>query len=74
AETHLVFPKSASVERLRQVRETIAAERDQRLQSQQSARVPPSPAPPPSLPSASSAGSASATAVPTPAPAAMPFI
>ncbi|RXN34451.1 peptide-N(4)-(N-acetyl-beta-glucosaminyl)asparagine amidase [Labeo rohita] len=74
AETHLVFPKSASVERLRQVRETIAAERDQRLQSQQSARVPPSPVPPPSLPSSSSAGSASATAVPTPAPASVPFM
>ncbi|KTF75149.1 hypothetical protein cypCar_00040856 [Cyprinus carpio] len=80
AETHLVFPKSASVERLRQVRETIAAERDQRLgaskaaSSQQSARVPPSAAPP-TLPSASSAGSASASAaaVPTPAPAALPF-
>ncbi|XP_016136860.1 peptide-N(4)-(N-acetyl-beta-glucosaminyl)asparagine amidase-like [Sinocyclocheilus grahami] len=73
AETHLVFPKSASVERLRQVRETIAAERDQRLgaskaaSSQQSARVPPSPPPPP-LPSASSS-----SAVPTPAPAALPF-
>ncbi|XP_026145753.1 peptide-N(4)-(N-acetyl-beta-glucosaminyl)asparagine amidase-like [Carassius auratus] len=79
AETHLVFPKSASVERLRQVRETIAAERDQRLgaskaaSSQQSARVPPSP-PPQALPSASSAGSASSSsAVPTPAPAALPF-
>ncbi|XP_052388749.1 peptide-N(4)-(N-acetyl-beta-glucosaminyl)asparagine amidase isoform X1 [Carassius gibelio] len=79
AETHLVFPKSASVERLKQVRETIASERDQRLgaskaaSSQQSARVPPSPAPPPP-PSASSAGSASAAAaIPTPAPAALPF-
>ncbi|KAM4539534.1 peptide-N(4)-(N-acetyl-beta-glucosaminyl)asparagine amidase isoform 2-T2 [Odontesthes bonariensis] len=32
AETHLVFPKSASVEKLRLIRESIAAERDQRLQ------------------------------------------
>ncbi|XP_069051182.1 peptide-N(4)-(N-acetyl-beta-glucosaminyl)asparagine amidase isoform X2 [Lepisosteus oculatus] len=31
AETHLVFPKSASVEQLRRIRETIAAERDMRL-------------------------------------------
>ncbi|KAJ8335197.1 hypothetical protein SKAU_G00408360 [Synaphobranchus kaupii] len=31
AETHLVFPPSASVEKLRRIRETIAAERDQRL-------------------------------------------
>ncbi|XP_036423576.1 peptide-N(4)-(N-acetyl-beta-glucosaminyl)asparagine amidase [Colossoma macropomum] len=31
AETHLVFPKSASVDQLRRVRESIAAERDQRL-------------------------------------------
>ncbi|RVE66659.1 hypothetical protein OJAV_G00109890 [Oryzias javanicus] len=31
AETHLVFPKAASVEQLRLVRESIAAERDQRL-------------------------------------------
>lgn len=31
AETHLVFPKSASVDQLRRIRESIAAERDQRL-------------------------------------------
>lgn len=31
AETHLVFPKSASVDQLRRMRESIAAERDQRL-------------------------------------------
>lgn len=35
AETHLVFPKSASVEHLKQIRETIAAERDQRLRAGQ---------------------------------------
>ncbi|XP_071355410.1 peptide-N(4)-(N-acetyl-beta-glucosaminyl)asparagine amidase [Trachinotus anak] len=32
AETHLVFPASASVEQLKLIRESIAAERDQRLQ------------------------------------------
>uniref|UniRef100_A0A6Q2X4E5 Peptide-N(4)-(N-acetyl-beta-glucosaminyl)asparagine amidase n=1 Tax=Esox lucius TaxID=8010 RepID=A0A6Q2X4E5_ESOLU len=31
AETHLVFPKSASVDQLRKIRESIAKERDQRL-------------------------------------------
>lgn len=78
AETHLVFPRSASVEKLRQVRETIAAERDQRLgasntaSSPQNAIVPPVPAPPPSLSSTASAGPAAA-AVPTPAPASIPF-
>ncbi|KAK2864603.1 hypothetical protein Q7C36_003757 [Tachysurus vachellii] len=37
AETHLVFPRSASVDQLRRVRETIAAERDQRLGVDESA-------------------------------------
>ncbi|XP_048848793.1 peptide-N(4)-(N-acetyl-beta-glucosaminyl)asparagine amidase isoform X1 [Brienomyrus brachyistius] len=32
AETHLVFPKTASVEQLRRIRESIAVEREQRLQ------------------------------------------
>lgn len=31
ADTHLVFPKSASVEQLKLIRESIATERDQRL-------------------------------------------
>lgn len=31
AETHLVFPKSASVEQLKRIRESIATERDHRL-------------------------------------------
>lgn len=31
AETHLVFPKSAPVDQLKLIRESIAAERDQRL-------------------------------------------
>lgn len=35
AETHLVFPKSASVEQLKRIRESIAAERDQRLREGQ---------------------------------------
>lgn len=35
AETHLVFPKSASVEQLKLIRESIAAERDQRLRGGQ---------------------------------------
>uniref|UniRef100_A0A3Q0RFA6 Peptide-N(4)-(N-acetyl-beta-glucosaminyl)asparagine amidase n=1 Tax=Amphilophus citrinellus TaxID=61819 RepID=A0A3Q0RFA6_AMPCI len=34
AETHLVFPKSASVEQLKLVRESIATERDQRLRGE----------------------------------------
>ncbi|XP_039976868.1 peptide-N(4)-(N-acetyl-beta-glucosaminyl)asparagine amidase [Xiphias gladius] len=38
AETHLVFPKSASVEQLKLIRESIAAERDQRLQGGQPVR------------------------------------
>lgn len=79
AETHLVFPKSASVERLRQVRETIAAERDQRLGASKATSNPPSgrvtasPAPPPAAPSTASASPASAAPVPTPAPAALPI-
>lgn len=36
AETHLVFPKSASVEQLKLIRESIATERDQRLGGGQS--------------------------------------
>uniref|UniRef100_A0A7N6A377 Peptide-N(4)-(N-acetyl-beta-glucosaminyl)asparagine amidase n=1 Tax=Anabas testudineus TaxID=64144 RepID=A0A7N6A377_ANATE len=36
AETHLVFPKSASVEQLKLMRESIASERDQRLSGEQS--------------------------------------
>ncbi|XP_042363102.1 peptide-N(4)-(N-acetyl-beta-glucosaminyl)asparagine amidase [Plectropomus leopardus] len=35
AETHLVFPRSASVEQLKLIRESIAAERDQRLRGGQ---------------------------------------
>ncbi|KAJ7991465.1 hypothetical protein DPEC_G00284140 [Dallia pectoralis] len=39
AETHLVFPKSASVDQLRRIRESIAAERDRRLSSGQLQQV-----------------------------------
>ncbi|KAI1902418.1 hypothetical protein AGOR_G00044560 [Albula goreensis] len=61
AETHLVFPPSASVERLRQMRETIAAERDQRLGAGQTPRCPQSPA-----------STTSAPPLPAPAPSAGP--
>ncbi|KAM9306708.1 peptide-N(4)-(N-acetyl-beta-glucosaminyl)asparagine amidase isoform 1-T1 [Pholidichthys leucotaenia] len=40
AETHLVFPKSASVEQLKLIRESIAAERDQRLRGECPAQQP----------------------------------
>ncbi|KAM4631215.1 peptide-N(4)-(N-acetyl-beta-glucosaminyl)asparagine amidase [Polymixia lowei] len=40
AETHLVFPRSASVEQLKLIRESIAAERDQRLCGEQPAQSP----------------------------------
>nr|XP_057903043.1 peptide-N(4)-(N-acetyl-beta-glucosaminyl)asparagine amidase [Doryrhamphus excisus] len=39
ADTHLVFPKSASVEHLKAIRESIAAERDQRLHGGQSVHL-----------------------------------
>ncbi|XP_054619790.1 peptide-N(4)-(N-acetyl-beta-glucosaminyl)asparagine amidase isoform X2 [Dunckerocampus dactyliophorus] len=39
ADTHLVFPKSASVEHLKAIRESIAAERDQRLHGRQSVHL-----------------------------------
>lgn len=61
AETHLVFPKSASVEQLRLIRESIAAERDQRLRG-------PQPVPPPASPQESVASSSQ----PAPSPAAQP--
>ncbi|XP_030644868.1 peptide-N(4)-(N-acetyl-beta-glucosaminyl)asparagine amidase [Chanos chanos] len=80
AETHLVFPRSASVDQLRRVRETLAAERDQRLRAGQSAAppqgsgsagvpAPPAPAPPPPPPLTSTF---TRTPPPAPAPAAMP--
>ncbi|KAI5607732.1 peptide-N(4)-(N-acetyl-beta-glucosaminyl)asparagine amidase [Silurus asotus] len=59
AETHLVFPKSASVDQLRRVRETLAAERDQRLGADQRA-------------SCSSASSSTSSPAPTPTAASEP--
>lgn len=59
AETHLVFPWSASVDQLRQVRETIAAERYQRLGADQRA-------------SCSSTSSSTSSPAPTPTVAAEP--
>lgn len=43
AETHLVFPKTASVEQLRRIRESIAVEREQRLQLGQASEAAPPP-------------------------------
>ncbi|KAJ8367352.1 hypothetical protein AAFF_G00320510 [Aldrovandia affinis] len=59
AETHLVFPQTASVPQLRRIRETVAAERDRRLgaghtppcpQSSALGSAPPLPAPAPPPP------------------------
>lgn len=71
AETHLVFPKSASVEKLRQVRETIAAEREQRLGDSKATSNPQSVSVPP--PASSPAPAPAPTPAPTPAPASIPF-
>lgn len=57
AETHLVFPKSASVEQLKLIRESIATERDQRLGGG---------------PSAEPAAQMTTTAAPQPSAAAVP--
>lgn len=54
AETHLVFPESASVEQLKLIRESIAAERDQRLRGGQSVQ--------PAAQGAAASASASASA------------
>ncbi|CAJ1084132.1 peptide-N(4)-(N-acetyl-beta-glucosaminyl)asparagine amidase [Xyrichtys novacula] len=71
AETHLVFPKSASVEQLKLIRETIAAERDQRLRGGQSVQSSAQAAAAPSSASASE-GSAAALSQPVTPPAAQP--
>lgn len=65
AETHLVFPKAASVEQLRLVRESIAAERDQRLKGE-------CPVPPAAQRVASAQQSPTAAAGAAAAPAAAP--
>ncbi|XP_061111437.1 peptide-N(4)-(N-acetyl-beta-glucosaminyl)asparagine amidase isoform X2 [Conger conger] len=78
AETHLVFPASASVDRLRRIRETIAAERDQRLGAGQTPACPQSsalssaPPLPPGSPAPPQAPPTS-PAPPTPQPAALPI-
>ncbi|XP_066571832.1 peptide-N(4)-(N-acetyl-beta-glucosaminyl)asparagine amidase isoform X2 [Amia ocellicauda] len=79
AETHLVFPKTASVEQLRCIRESIAAERDQRLSggpsvspqtpSPNSILSQPATAPIPSLPVASHTPAAPQTLPPASQPA-----
>lgn len=65
AETHLVFPKSASVEQLKLIRESIAAERDQRLSGgeQPAAQSPGACASPASVPQSSAASSQPVTPV-----------
>lgn len=65
AETHLVFPKSASVEQLKLIRESIAAERDQRLQGGQ-------PVQPTAQAAVASASTSTSTPTPTPTPAPTP--
>ncbi|XP_024151506.1 peptide-N(4)-(N-acetyl-beta-glucosaminyl)asparagine amidase isoform X1 [Oryzias melastigma] len=64
AETHLVFPKAASVEQLRLVRESIAAERDERLKGGCSV--------PPAAQQVASVQQSPTAAVPTAAPATTP--
>ncbi|XP_020494304.2 peptide-N(4)-(N-acetyl-beta-glucosaminyl)asparagine amidase [Labrus bergylta] len=68
AETHLVFPKSASVDQLKLIRESIAKERDQRLQPVQPSAQPAAASPSASTPESS----ASASSQPVVAPAAQP--
>ncbi|KAM7372787.1 hypothetical protein PAMP_007684 [Pampus punctatissimus] len=70
AETHLVFPKSASVEQLRLIRESIAAERDQRLRGGQP--VQPTAQPPAASASASASDSSAASRQPVTSPPPQP--
>ncbi|XP_036411446.1 peptide-N(4)-(N-acetyl-beta-glucosaminyl)asparagine amidase [Megalops cyprinoides] len=69
AETHLVFPKTASVEQLRRIRESIAAERDHRLGAGQSPLCPQSSAPSCTLPQPASAPPLTPPPAPAPQPA-----
>ncbi|XP_064205332.1 peptide-N(4)-(N-acetyl-beta-glucosaminyl)asparagine amidase [Anguilla rostrata] len=76
AETHLVFPQSASVDQLRRIRETIAAERDQRLGAGQTPICPqssPHSSVPPLPPNSPAPALAPPTAPPTPQPCALPI-
>ncbi|KAJ8273855.1 hypothetical protein GJAV_G00106250 [Gymnothorax javanicus] len=72
-ETHLVFPQTASVERLRRIRETIAAQRDQRMGMgrtpacpQSSAHSSGSPSLPPASPTSLPTVATPSVAVPAP--------
>ncbi|TNN78979.1 Peptide-N(4)-(N-acetyl-beta-glucosaminyl)asparagine amidase [Liparis tanakae] len=72
AETHLVFPRSASVEQLKLIRDSIAAESDQRLRGEQPVQttarvVVPSASPSSSVPESSTAAS-SRPVTPPPSP------
>lgn len=70
AETHLVFPRSASVEQLKSIRESIAAEREQRLGAGQ-----PAPSPQAVNTTASSLGTSITTRQqPTPSPSQAPSL
>lgn len=80
AETHLVFPKTASVDQLKLIRESIAAEREQRLRggqpaprSAQAAAASPSTPTPESSAGASSQPAASAAAQPSSLESSMSF-
>uniref|UniRef100_A0A668A2K2 Peptide-N(4)-(N-acetyl-beta-glucosaminyl)asparagine amidase n=1 Tax=Myripristis murdjan TaxID=586833 RepID=A0A668A2K2_9TELE len=64
AETHLVFPKSASVEQLKLIRESIASERDQRLRGGQPDQPPETAAPSPSTQESPATSSQPATPSP----------
>nr|XP_020476497.1 peptide-N(4)-(N-acetyl-beta-glucosaminyl)asparagine amidase [Monopterus albus] len=66
AETHLVFPKSASVEKLKLIRESIAAERDQRLRVGQPVQPSTLVAPSASAPESSAATSCQPVSPPPP--------
>ncbi|MBN3325671.1 NGLY1 amidase, partial [Atractosteus spatula] len=69
AETHLVFPKSASVEQLRRIRETIATERDVRLRGPLPVSAP---APGPSSARGQPAGAPASGETPAPPSAPLP--
>uniref|UniRef100_UPI0037E912B6 peptide-N(4)-(N-acetyl-beta- glucosaminyl)asparagine amidase n=1 Tax=Semicossyphus pulcher TaxID=241346 RepID=UPI0037E912B6 len=74
AETHLVFPKSASVDQLRLIRESIAAERDQRLRGGQPVQPPAQAAaasPLASAPGSSAAASSQPVTPPTAQPSSL---
>ncbi|KAI3358849.1 hypothetical protein L3Q82_014735, partial [Scortum barcoo] len=72
AETHLVFPKSASVEQLKFIRESIAAERDRRLRGgQPGPPSTPAAAAPAAAPESSTAASSQPVALPLQQPSSL---